>query len=267
MKRFTTSKLPVLATLVLGSQIVLADASLTGMVADQSAILPGATVTVMETGARVQTDERGQFVLKGLDAGTYHVRISYVGYESLQTSITLATDERKDMGRLQVVVSGNSIEEVVAVGHIFQGEMKALNTQKNANRILNTISADGIGKLPDRNAAEAVQRLPGVSIERDQGEGRFVAVRGLPSQWSSASLNGDRIPTAEEETTSRATAFDFFPTEMIESVEVSKAITPDMEGDAIGGNVNFITRRAPQETTLDVTVGTNYGKFCYSIFQ
>lgn len=152
------------------------------------------------------------------------------------------------------------IEEVVAVGHIFEGQAKALDTQRNSNRILNAISADGIGKLPDRNAAEAVQRLPGVSIERDQGEGRFVAVRGLPAQWSSASLNGDRIPTAEEETTSRATAFDFFPTEMIESVEVSKAVTPDMEGDAIGGNVNFITRTAPSERTLDVTLGTNYNE-------
>lgn len=153
-----------------------------------------------------------------------------------------------------------TIEEVVAVGHIFQGQMKSLDTQRNSDRMVNAISADGIGKLPDRNAAEAVQRLPGVSIERDQGEGRFVAVRGLPAQWSSASLNGDRIPTAEEETTSRATAFDFFPTEMIESVEVSKALTPDMEGDAIGGNVNFITRTAPKETTLDVTVGGNYNE-------
>jgi len=150
------------------------------------------------------------------------------------------------------------IEEVVAVGVIFEGQAKALDTQRNSDRILNVISADGIGKLPDRNAAEAVQRLPGVSIERDQGEGRFVAVRGLPAQWSSASLNGDRIPTAEEETTSRATAFDFFPTEMIDSVEVSKALTPDMEGDAIGGNVNFITRTAPQDATVDVTVGSNY---------
>ena len=156
--------------------------------------------------------------------------------------------------------ANDDIEEVVAVGVIFQGQAKAVDTQRNSDRILNVISADGIGKLPDRNAAEAVQRLPGVSIERDQGEGRFVAVRGLPAQWSSASVNGDRIPTAEEETTSRATAFDFFPTEMIESIEVSKAITPDMEGDAIGGNVNFITRKAPEDTVLDVTLGTNYNK-------
>ena len=145
-----------------------------------------------------------------------------------------------------------AIEEVVSVGYMHQGVARALTMQRTSNSIMNVVSADGIGKLPDRNAAEAVQRIPGVSIERDQGEGRFVAVRGLPSQWNSTTLNGSRLPTAEEETTSRAVAFDFFPSEMIESVEVSKALTPDMEGDAIGGSVNFITRRAPDERTLSV---------------
>lgn len=258
MKKRLATSLPVLATALMGSQIVLADASLTGSVFDSEAVLSGATVSVEETGVRVTTDEKGQFRIRGLDAGTYTLKVSYIGYEPLTTTITVSADEAKDLGELTVQYLSDGVEEVVAVGHIFRGEMKALNTQRNANRILNAISADGMGKLPDRNAAEAVQRIPGVSIERDQGEGRFVAIRGLPAQWSSASMNGDRIPTAEEETTSRATAFDFFPTEMIESVEVSKAVTPDMEGDAIGGNVNFITRRAPEETMLDVTLGGNY---------
>jgi TonB-dependent receptor len=149
-------------------------------------------------------------------------------------------------------------EEIVVVGHIVAGEKIALDAQHDSDRIINVISADGIGKLPDRNAAEAVQRVPGLSIERDQGEGRFVAVRGLPSQWSSASVNGDRLPTAEEETTSRATAFDFFPSEMIERVEVTKALTPDMEADAIGGNVNFVTRNAPEKRTLQTSLGYGF---------
>ncbi|KXI26932.1 TonB-dependent receptor [Paraglaciecola hydrolytica] len=147
------------------------------------------------------------------------------------------------------------LDEVATVGYMHKGVARALEIQKTASSIVNVVSADGIGKLPDRNAAEAVQRMPGVSIERDQGEGRFVAVRGLPSQWNSTTLNGSRLPTAEEETTSRAVAFDFFPSDMIESVEVAKAIRPDMEGDAIGGSVNFITRRAPEEQTLSVNVG------------
>ena len=167
-------------------------------------------------------------------------------------------EETADEHEVTDVESQDIEEEVVAVGYMFQGEMAAREEQRNSKKIVNVISADGIGKLPDRNAAEAVQRIPGLSIERDQGEGRFVAVRGLPSQWSSTSINGNRLPTAEEETTSRATAFDFFPTEMIQSVRVSKAVTADMEGDAIGGNVDFVTKSAPEERTLDVTAGYNY---------
>lgn len=151
-------------------------------------------------------------------------------------------------------------EEVLVRGHIIEGERAALAAQRDANNIMSVISADGIGKLPDYNAAEAVQRVPGVSIERDQGEGRFVAVRGLPSQWSSTTLNGDRLPTAEEETTTRATAFDFFPTELIERIEVSKALLPDQEGDAVGGQVNFITKTAPDALTINAVVAKNYNE-------
>lgn len=146
-------------------------------------------------------------------------------------------------------------EEIVVTGTIVSGEMRSIEAQREADNIVNVLSSDGIGRLPDRNAAEAVQRLPGVAIERDQGEGRFVAVRGLPSQWNSTLINGNRLPTAEEETTSRATAFDFFPSELIDQVVVAKAITPDMEGDAIGGSVNFITKTAPDKRTLQLTGG------------
>lgn len=151
-------------------------------------------------------------------------------------------------------------EEVIVRGHIVEGERAALAAQRDANNIMSVISADGIGKLPDHNAAEAVQRVPGVSIERDQGEGRFVAVRGLPAQWSSTTLNGDRLPTAEEETTTRATAFDFFPTELIERIEVSKALLPDQEGDAVGGQVNFTTKTAPDDLTVNAVLATNYNE-------
>lgn len=151
-------------------------------------------------------------------------------------------------------------DEIVVTGTIVSGEMKSIAAQRKADNIVNVLTSDGIGRLPDRNAAEAVQRLPGVAIERDQGEGRFVAVRGLPSQWNSTLINGSRLPTAEEETTSRATAFDFFPSELIEQVVVAKAITPDMEGDAIGGSVNFITKTAPDKRTLQLTAGGNYSE-------
>ncbi|WP_282130614.1 TonB-dependent receptor [Pseudoalteromonas aliena] len=245
------------------------NATFVGTVKDNKTHLSGALISIVGTDKSTVTNYQGQFELPKLDAGSYQLKVSYLGYQPYLIDINIAEDEVKKLKPITLfaVTNDNAIEEIIAVGHIQRGEMAAANNQKNAKSIKNIISADGIGKLPDRNAAEAVQRIPGVSIERDQGEGRFVAVRGLPAQWSSASINGDRLPTAEEETTSRATAFDFFPSELIEFVEVSKALTPDIEGDAIGGNVNFVTKKAPDDFVFNTNLaigqneladGTNY---------
>lgn len=250
----TCSK-PLTATLaiLMASNTFANSASVTGTIKDLNHFLPGASVQVVGTAIKTTTNYNGEFELLKLPAGQYQLAIDYLGYEKRIINFTVEDNQRKAMGTLLLNSEQTSLEEVIVLGQIVRGEMAAANIQKNADRIMNVISADGIGKLPDRNAAEAVQRIPGVSIERDQGEGRFVAVRGLPSQWSSSTINGNRLPTAEQETSHRGTAFDFFPSEMIEYVEVTKAITPDIEGDAIGGNVNFITRTAPQEEIFKVS--------------
>ncbi len=232
----------------------LADGAITGVISDMSGVLSGAKISVLGTKAQTSSDYQGQFNIARLPAGKQTIKVDYVGYPSKEFEINVVDNQVVNIGKF-TLNTNQTMDEVVVVGYMRRGAMMASNMQKESDSIKNVMSADGIGKLPDRNAAEAVQRMPGVSIERDQGEGRFVAVRGLPSQWNSTSMNGDRLPTAEEETTSRAVAFDFFPTDMIELVEVSKAITPDMEGDAIGGNINFITRRAPDERELSVNVG------------
>ena len=226
-----------------------------GQINDASGVLSGAKVSVVGTNITGATDHKGQFELNHLPAGNHTLKVDFLGYKSQSFDINIVDNQANAVGTLTLNVDSDSMEVIVTVGHMRRGTMLANNMQKAADNIKNVLSADGIGKLPDRNAAEAVARIPGVSIERDQGEGRFVAVRGLPSQWSSTSINGDRLPTAEEETTSRAVAFDFFPTEMIDLVEVSKAITPDMEGDAIGGNVDFITRTAVADRTFSVNIG------------
>jgi len=246
---------PIAAALMaLSSLQVLADASVMGSINDNSGVLSGAKVSVLGTAITAATNYQGKFEFSHLPAGKNTLRVEYLGYQSKTFVIDVIDNQINKVGTLTLNVDDNTLDEVVSIGHMRRGAILATNMQKESNSIKNFLSSDGIGKLPDRNAAEAVQRIPGVSIERDQGEGRFVAIRGLPSQWSSTSMNGDRLPTAEEETTSRAVAFDFFPTDIIELVEVSKAITPDMEGDAIGGNVNFITRRAPADKTLAVNV-------------
>jgi TonB-dependent receptor len=230
----------------------------TGIVSDNNQPLPGATVKITESSKIIITDIEGKFSVNDLKPGHYDVQISYIGYENKGLTIDLQSEQAMDLGVISMFQKQKNIDEVIVTGSLKNSEARALNLQKNAINISNVIASDGIGKLPDRNAAETVQRVQGVSIERDQGEGRFVSLRGLPPFWASTTINGNRLPTAEEETTSRATAFDFFPTELISYVHVNKSFTPDMESDGIGGGVNFITKTPPMKTEFKATLGSGY---------
>ena len=115
----------------------------------------------------------------------------------------------------------------------------ALDVQQKADRIVSVVHADAIGQLPDANAAEALQRVPGVSVERDQGEGRYVRVRGIGPDLNAVTINGSLVPAPEAER--RAVALDVLPSGLIRSLEVSKTLTPDMDANSIGGTVEVKT--------------------------
>ncbi|MGE0404875.1 MAG: TonB-dependent receptor [Candidatus Korobacteraceae bacterium] len=119
--------------------------------------------------------------------------------------------------------------------------------------IKNVISSDQIGRFPDPNAAEATQRVPGVTVVRDQGEGRYVIVRGTEPRLNATFVNGERIPAPEGDL--RQVALDVIPADLLESIEVTKALTPDMDADSIGGAVNLITKQAPLQPRLALTLG------------
>ncbi|BFM07922.1 TonB-dependent receptor [Halioxenophilus aromaticivorans] len=125
-------------------------------------------------------------------------------------------------------------EQMLVVG---QGASmdEAIRKQRLADSIKSVISADAVAQLPDENIAEAVQRLPGVSVERDQGEGRFVSVRGLGPDLNSVQINGTTIPSPNSDT--RAVALDVLPSELVETLSVVKAVTPDMDANSLGGSI------------------------------
>ncbi|RYE19832.1 MAG: TonB-dependent receptor, partial [Sphingobacteriales bacterium] len=169
-----------------------------------------------------------------------NITVRYLGYRDTTISVTVSPNQLKVVN----IVMHNQqsvLQDVVITGYT-QGQAKALNQQKNADNIKNIIAADQIGKFPDPNAAEALQRVPGVTIERDQGEGRYVSVRGLAPQFTNTSVNGEQIPSPEADV--RYVALDAIPSDQLASIEVTKALTPDMDGDAIGGSINLITRTA-----------------------
>ncbi len=235
-------------------------ATISGTVTDSQSPLPGATI-ILSNNQKATTDFSGYFTIQDVRSGSLELQIAYIGYETKNIKVEVKDNQHVSLGIIRLETNSKELSEVVVSGMSQRNsEARALNMQKKSMSIVNVIAADGIGKLPDRNAAETVQRMPGVSIERDQGEGRFVSVRGLPPFWSSTTINGNRIPTAEEETTSRATAFDFFPSDLIAYVEATKALTPDMDGDAIGGSVNFTTQTAPTKRTIKASIFSGYNQ-------
>ncbi len=150
------------------------------------------------------------------------------------------------------------VQETVTVTAevIRDAQARALNQQRTAPNITNVVSADQIGQFPDTNAVEAVQRIPGISIQRDQGEGRYIIVRGAEPRLNSVMINGERVPSPDAEL--RQVAADVIPADLLQSIEVSKALTPDMDADAIGGAVNLVMKQAPNEPVMLFTAAGGY---------
>lgn len=240
--------------------LAFAQTTIHGIVVDSEGNLPNALVYIENTGEKVTSNTDGSFVLNNVYDGTYKLVVEYKGYERLYIPFSVADKKETDLGliRLGAKPKENSLQEVIVTSVYKASQARAITMKKNSNTITEVLSADAIGKLPDRNAADAVQRMQGVSIERDMGEGRFVAVRGTPVQWTASTLNGNRMPSASGDNANRGVQMDIFPSELIQNVRLSKALTPDLDGDAIGGNVDFITKTSPNKETLAISMASGY---------
>lgn len=179
--------------------------------------------------------------------------MSYVGYSPVELKITIPAGRtlEKDV----VLNEGVELQEVV-VGGAFQGQRRAINSQKNNMGITNVVSADQVGKFPDSNIGDALKRISGINVQYDQGEARFGQVRGTSADLSSVTINGNRVPSAEGDT--RNVQLDLIPADMIQTIEVNKVVTADMDGDAIGGSINLVTKNSPYKRTIAATAGTGY---------
>lgn len=136
---------------------------------------------------------------------------------------------------------GGEVETLMVQG--IRGNIaNSVARQRNANGVESVLTRDDVGQFPDQNVAEAVRRAPGVNVLNDQGEGRFIAVRGLSPDLNAASINGVRIPSPEADI--RSVALDVIPSELVESIEIKKTLTPDMDADTIGASIEINTTSA-----------------------
>lgn len=143
-------------------------------------------------------------------------------------------------GGNSVAVDSGDAEEIVVVGSrpIAESEASALEFQRKSLGLVSAVSADAVGRLPDQNIAQAVSRLPGVGVQRDQGQARYVNLRGAPLNWTTLSFDGINVVSPE----GRDARFDSLPSAIAAKIVVQKAVTPDMSGETLSGNIDIITR-------------------------
>ena len=212
-----------------------ADGRIEGQVSSSSgdAYLKGAVVRIAALDLEAVTPADGSFVFASMPAGSYELTVDYIGFSPHSASIEVWDDEttRHD------VAFEKPLEEMVVYGKQTASTAAALNQQRAADGIVSVVSATDIGQFPDRNVSEALQRVSGVFLERDQGEGRFVGIRGIDPNLIVTTINGVNVPAPEND--KRSVALDVIPSELLSALEVSKSITPDMDGDGIGGSVNI----------------------------
>lgn len=218
------------------------EGSVTATIAEngETAPLEGAIVTIEETGAQAATERDGGFRFPNVAPGDYTLIIDYFGAGTETVEVTVAEDAPADLS-ITLAEGDMTLGPVVVTGQ--RGAFYAARQKERAaDSLITVLSSDAIGSLPDENVAESLRRVAGVSIQLDQGEGRFVTVRGLDPSLNSTSVNGVRLPAPEGD--SRAVALDVIDSDALESITIAKSLTPDMDGDGLGGAIDIETTTA-----------------------
>ncbi len=211
-----------------------------GRVSDASgtAFLRGASIEIVELGRTVSSGDGGAFRFADLPAGEYTLRTRYAGADDVETRVTVP-----EAGAVNVNLVVGAAEQgtMIVIGQA-ANLASSISRQRASDTVDTVLTRDAIGQFPDQNVAEALRRAPGINVLNDQGEGRFVSVRGLDPNLNSTSINGNRVlATGGDE---RAAALDVIPSELVESIEIRKSLTPDMEGDTLGGSIEINTTSA-----------------------
>jgi TonB-dependent receptor len=244
--------------LLLLPTIGFAQGTLRGTVRDSVTreTLVGANVHLLGTAIGGVTDREGQFNILNVPPGSYRVRISYVGYKQREMPVAF---EGKGLVTLNPSLVPDVLEgnEVVITAQA-RGQVAAINQQITSTTIVNVISEEKIKELPDANAAEAIGRLPGVSILRSGGEANKVILRGMSDKFTSFTIDGVRVPPTDPD--SRGVDMSAFSQGTLAGIELFKALTPDKDADAIAGSINLVTRKAPESRIIRLDVKGAYNK-------
>ena len=234
-------------------------ANIKGYLSDSKSGEPliGATVLLSNTAYGTSSGLDGGYEIKNVPAGKYVIVINYLGYKTTQTEITIGTENLK----LNFSLAENSkdLDEVVvtAASNDKESDNVMRKAEQKADNVLNIIGARAIELLPDVTVGNVLQRVSGVSITRNgSGDGQYAIIRGMDKRYSYTLVNGIKIPSPDNK--NRYVPLDIFPADLLERLEVIKALTPNMEGDAVGGVMNMVLKSAPATLKISATAAGGY---------
>ncbi|MBL0172846.1 MAG: carboxypeptidase-like regulatory domain-containing protein [Gemmatimonadaceae bacterium] len=237
-----------------GAQVASPTGKVTGRVIDAATGqgLTGAQIQLVGTTNGTMSGVDGRYLLLRVPAGTATLQIRRIGYGPKSvTGVVVPVN-----GDVEQDVSLTAAEFQLAAISVTASKEKgsvndALDQQKNATNVVNAITAEQIAKSPDGDAAQAAQRVSGVTVQ----DGKYLQVRGLGERYTTASLNGARIPSPEPER--KVIPLDLFPSSLLQEITTSKTFTPDQPGDFAGANVNIRTKEFPASRQINYT--TSFG--------
>jgi len=250
----------LLPLLIAGSVSLFGQGTVKGVITDKTDNTPlvAATIYIEGTTIGTTTNYNGEYILP-LKAGTYTILFLYLGYETLEETITIEDNQIIEINKELAAVAIMGEEVVVTMQA--RGQLSAVNQQLRSNQIINVVSEERIRELPDENAAQAISRLPGVHLD-----GSRVVIRGLEPKHNQIVINGMNLPSISTSSatsdagSSRSTDLNIISANMLSGIEVFKTLTPDMDADAIGGVVNLRFREAYPGLHYSITAQGAYNQ-------
>ena len=259
MKRKLISPLLfVFMLLLFASSSVLAQSGRTviaGRVADSGgAVLQGAQIELQPKGITTVTNGQGEFLFTDLPSGSYKIIVHYVGFDASETEVNVESGQTKNIAVVMKVASTN--QEIVVTAERVHGEAEAINISRAADNIIQVLPAEIITSLPNANIADALGRLPSVTVERDEGEAKYVQIRGTEPRLSNVTIDGITIPSPEPGI--RQIKLDVIASDLVDAVEINKTLQANMDADGIGGSVNLRTKTAGEAPLVSMFANGGY---------
>jgi TonB-dependent receptor len=232
-----------------------AKGTITGRVTDATGgVLQGAQITVAPTGTTVASNTQGRFFINDLDPGSYTVVVTYVGFDAAQKTVNV-TAGRSAEADLSLHIASQT-DQVLVTAPRPSAEAGAINIERTADNIVQVLPEEVIRSLPNANMADALGRLPSVTLERDEGEGKYVQIRGTEPRLTNTTIDGISVPSPETDV--RQIKFDAIPADIVQAVEINKTLQANMDGDGIGGSVNLVTKTAGDQPVFDLSDMVGY---------